>query len=535
MTRSLTTRVPSATSPWPSVLCASLGLLAAGTLAGALRLPEALEAFLTTHAALRAPFMADGVPGLAGVVVRGGFTAATLCAMAAIVGFVRRPWALRVVRAGYTTGWIVSGLYAYAVFRASALLLVCNLPMDGVTTTPVQLFYWRLGLLWPALAVALVLGALYVASWRAAALVVYELPAAGPAAGDRLLENLRTHGDDPRFRKGLWSSAGIHLLVIFIIPWLLGLRGCVTPYRVPKGSGTPEVSVARIVKVEKRVKKKHLLVNAHSAISFYVPDLDDSKVLKQVDHETQETYQADPTRVSTLGTARAGKMGAGGGKEGGWPDGMDNAVVRFIRLEYSGAGWDDGMDVVARADLNFLDTFHQLTGFKVSNKTESHRIALLRRYPKGFAPPFVYMTGDGDINVSSSEIQALRDYLLDGGMLFADCGSPAWNGSFHAFAHRLFPGEPLCVIADDDPIFSVPYAFPNGAPPLWHHGGMRALGIKHNGRWVVFYHPGDINDAWKTGHSGMDPVLAEGATQIGVNVIYYAFTHYLELTKKYRQ
>jgi len=81
----------------------------------------------------------------------------------------------------------------------------------------------------------------------------------------------------------------------------------------------------------------------------------------------------------------------------------------------------------------------------------------------------------------------------------------------------------------------MPYAFPNGAPPLWHHGGMDALGIKHKGRWVVFYHPGDINDAWKAGHSGLRPELAKGAFQMGVNIVYYSFTHYLEQTRKYRK
>ena len=56
--------------------------------------------------------------------------------------------------------------------------------------------------------------------------------------------------------------------------------------------------------------------------------------------------------------------------------------------------------------------------------------------------------------------------------------------------------------ANDDIIYRQPFVFPNGAPRLWHHSGNRALGLKHNGRWVVFYHQGDIYDAWKTGHSG---------------------------------
>ena len=221
--------------------------------------------------------------------------------------------------------------------------------------------------------------------------------------------------------------------------------------------------------------------------------------------------------------------------EGGWPAEMENACVRSIRMEYDGPGWDDGMDDTSRADRNFLDVFHELTGFKVATKSESHKISLLRKYPKGYVPPFVYMTGTNTINVSSNDVKVMREYLLGGGLLFASAGSPQWGPSFKSFIGQVFPGQSLLVIADDDPLFQVPFTFPNGAPPLWHHSGTRVLGIKHNGRWVVYFHPGGIHNAWKTGHSGMDPVLAEDATRIGINVIYYAFTNYLEETRGYRQ
>jgi hypothetical protein len=91
------------------------------------------------------------------------------------------------------------------------------------------------------------------------------------------------------------------------------------------------------------------------------------------------------------------------------------------------------------------------------------------------------------------------------------------------------------VIADDDPIFQIPFPFVNGAPPIWHHGGTRALGVKSRDRWIVFYHPGDINDAWKTGHSGLSPDMWKGSMEMGINIVYYAFTHYLEATQKYRK
>ena len=70
---------------------------------------------------------------------------------------------------------------------------------------------------------------------------------------------------------------------------------------------------------------------------------------------------------------------------------------------------------------------------------------------------------------------------------------------------------------------------------MWHHGGMRALGISYNNRWVVFYHPGDVHDAWKTGHEGASEDLAEQAFEIGMNVVYYSFTRYLEATKQYHK
>jgi hypothetical protein len=193
------------------------------------------------------------------------------------------------------------------------------------------------------------------------------------------------------------------------------------------------------------------------------------------------------------------------------------------------------MDPVSRADMNFLDEFKKLTGFKIGERGECHPIRLLAKYDKGYAPPFVYLTGEGGLDIPERDMKILRDYLMDGGMLFVDCGSPQFGQAFRRVAPSILPGERLVEIADDDPLFQEPFAFPNGAPPLWHHDGSRALGMKYKGRWAVFYHPGDVNDAWKTGHSAMRKDLAEGAFQMGINVVYYSFTRYLELTRKYRK
>ena len=532
---------------WPSLLSLPLGILAAVMARYAVLLPFIYEQYVADHPLLKPPFIGAGMPGVVQTLSWVSGAVAAYAVAASLLALFRRHWTLKVLRVAYLATWLVFCVYYYAVFRATGLILAGNIAIDGVLPVPATMFFWRYDLLFPAACAVLLMAALYWCSWCGTVISLYTgRPLDGPAPGDRWIENLRTHGSDPAYRKSLWSSVGIHLGVIVIIPWLLTFWGCVDPYRVPKGSGTPTVAGAPKVVLKAKVvkkKKKRFILNPQSAISFHIPDLDESDVGKTVEEMSRVTYTADPMRVMSAGKggsggkfgSGSGKMGAGGGKQGGWPDGMENGKIRFIRLEYGGQQWDDGMDAVSRADINFLEFFQKLTGFTTAPRGESHSIGLLAKYPKGMAPPFVYMTGAGEIRVSDREVAVLRDYLMGGGMLFADCGSPRWDPNFRSLARRIFPGEDLKVIADDDMIFQLPFTFANGAPPLWHHGGMRALGVKYKGRWAIFYHPGDLNDAWKTGHSGMSEQLSEGAMEMGVNIVYYAFTHYLELTRKDRK
>ncbi len=432
----------------------------------------------------------------------------------------RRRSTLKLVRSSCVAAYVVAGLTLYGLSRTIGLMYGSELTPGKVTA-----FNWFVDLAAPYALLALVALFVHLHSARRVQINLYTgEQLEGPASGDRMVESLRTHGRDPQYRRSVYGSVFLHALFILIIPWLLNWLGCVEDYPVPKGRGQP--AVAQVKMVKQKQKKKKMILNPQSSIIFNQPDIEE--LLREVEQETELTYKADTS-------AKAGRMGAGDGKDGGWPDGMDNAEVRFIRLKYRGSDWDDGMDARSRADMNFMDEFHKLTGFKIRNHSEAHPIHLLRKYRPGYAPPFVYMTGNGNIHVNDREIKILRNYLMDGGMLFADCGGPRWHSSFQRFARRLFPSKDLTVISDDDPLFQMPYQFPNGAPPLWHHGGMRARGIKYQGRWVVFYHPGDINDAWKNEHSGLSRRQAQKAFQMGINIIYYAFTNYLELTREHRK
>lgn len=207
-----------------------------------------------------------------------------------------------------------------------------------------------------------------------------------------------------------------------------------------------------------------------------------------------------------------------------WADGFSVRKVRFIRLQYKGKDWDDGMKATENAEVNLLRHFSDAAGgMEVAKMAESHPIRMLKKYPKGAHPAFVYMTGSGRISgVEATDMKILREYLLNDGMLFADCGSPQWDRTFRAFIREVMQVRPLRPIPGNDPILQVPFALPGGAPPLWHHGGTQLMGVRHGERWVVVYHPGDLNDAWKTGHSGLRPAAAEDAYRLGVNVIYHA-------------
>ncbi len=442
----------------------------------------------------------------------------------AIAAWLRGRWALKLVRAGYLTGilgffaWVGITWRLYAVLGAAAKQLKLEIASELFVDC---LSLWGIGLI-PTIGMGLLLA--FAHTSKVIAFYTGARPL-GRSLGDRVLGNLRTHGQDPQYRKSLYASISTYLAIPLVL-WLMTARGCVEDYHLPFGSGQPVVQVVQVRK--KPIKKKKFILAEDSSIIWRHATLDDSEVLKDIDQETQLTYTAtDPNQ--------AGNIGRGGGKQGGWPEGMGDGRIRLIRLRYNGHEWDDGMDTISRADINFLVKFHKLTGFKVAKNGESNVASQLDDYTPGYAPPFVYMTGERSINMSGSEIRSLRKYLDNGGMLWADCGSRSWGRSFRrGLIPRLYPGEPLRKISYDDPIFQQPYSFPGGAPPMWAHDGSDVMGIKKDGRWVVVYHPGDMNDAWKSG-IGVDPSLTDRSFKFGVNVVYYAFTHYLEATRKHRK
>ena len=444
-----------------------------------------------------------------------GYAAAGICGLAAVLSFVPIRACLWVMKAG----WAMFALYWLVLLELllripSTLNTLDHRLVDTYTRNDLWLEVWARWLpltILPALVLlGLVLRPVHNFYTRAVR--------TEPMVGDRVVENVRTGGSDPKFRVATNWSVCLFAFVL-VLPFLIRGCGMERPYGLHKGSGNPVVEIVKVKKV-KKPKLKKFVVNKWSPIILERMKVEDIKTLVELEEETQDRYETQETQ--------AGKLGKGGGKTGGWPHGMADAKLRFIRLIYSG---DWNQDMRMGADKNLMAYYNQITGFPVEKESEGKKIARLRRFPKDHGPPFVFLTGNGALSgISSADVKTLQWYLTtEGGMIFADNGGGGFDRAFRGLMRRVFPDKALIDIPTDDPIFRAPYGFPNGAPPLWKHSGSKAQGIRHEGRWVVFYHQGDINDAWKDGHSGVSDNIAEQAYRMGINVIYYAFNRYHEI------
>lgn len=304
------------------------------------------------------------------------------------------------------------------------------------------------------------------------------------------------------------SLAGIltYMLAFVASVMLFGqIRGCQEIYESPAGGGK-QMTIAQQVKVQKVIKKK-FVINPFSAIIFNERKIDDIKL--QLMDITQHAY----------------KVGYGEGEGAGFAGGTAAGKVRFIRLEYAGGDWDQDFGI--GADLNMLIEYGVRTRHRVSDKTESRTISQLQSFPADKSPPLVYLTGQKNITLSKSEVKTLREYLLNKqGMIFGDNGGSAhFHNQFFAMMRQILPEVEPVKVPLDDVIHRTPFALPY-LPYVAPHGGKDAWGWKVDGRWVCYYHPGDIGDAWTDDHSGIKPEIYEACYQLGTNVIFYAHMEY---------
>lgn len=290
---------------------------------------------------------------------------------------------------------------------------------------------------------------------------------------------------------------------VFFVGFLLLTRvgGCSEEYLMPPGGGEQQ-QIAQKIKIQKVIRKKFVL-NPLSSILYNVPPIE------QIDMKIPDA------------TKHAYKVGYGKGTGAGF-GGKGKGKVRFIRLQHGGRNWNYGIE--HGADMNMLVQYNLRTTTKIAKKPETMSISRLKNFKPNASPPVVFLMGTDALRLSRSEEAILREYVLERhGMIFASAGSRGFHNSFMAFMARLLPKVRQVAVPLDDPIHKRPYQLPF-FPYVSPHGPKNGLGWKVDGRWVVYYHPGDICDAWMNGHAGVGPDVWEACYQLGTNVLNYA--HY---------
>lgn len=194
--------------------------------------------------------------------------------------------------------------------------------------------------------------------------------------------------------------------------------------------------------------------------------------------------------------------------------------LTIAQLQYDGGGdWYANPSGLP----NLLAAIRERTGLPVTEEPARTRLT----DPGLWNHPYLYMTGHGNVRLSTEEVQILRRWLLGGGFLHAD-DNYGMDESFRREIARVFPDRELVEIPYDHPVYHVFYEFPRGLPKVHRHDDRPAqgFGIFHEGRLLVFYsYETDLGNGWEDPDVHGDPPQArEAALQMGVNLFLYALS-----------
>ncbi len=150
-----------------------------------------------------------------------------------------------------------------------------------------------------------------------------------------------------------------------------------------------------------------------------------------------------------------------------------------------------------------------------------------------FETPLLYLTGTTDFALSENERANLRQFLMKGGVLFAEAGDgrSTFDTAFRAEMARVLPDHPLAPVPATSPLLHQPNetASVKVRPALMAQLENRRTttpelsAIEINGATAVIYCPRDLSAGWEQAPApyaiGYE---AADSTALGVNILFHA-------------
>ena len=145
---------------------------------------------------------------------------------------------------------------------------------------------------------------------------------------------------------------------------------------------------------------------------------------------------------------------------------------------------------------------------------------------KLFTYPYLYLTGHGNVVLSTQEVRQLRRYLENGGFLHID-DNYGLNNPIRREMKKVFPEQDFVELPFSHAIYHSHYSFPNGLPKIHEHDDNPSQGFglfDQNGRLCVFFSfESDLGDGWEPEIvHGNPPEVREQALKMGTNILVYA-------------
>lgn len=203
-----------------------------------------------------------------------------------------------------------------------------------------------------------------------------------------------------------------------------------------------------------------------------------------------------------------------------WPVAAQ-APVTVVRIKYGGGGdWYGNRTTF----VNLFDFMRRNTTVAATER----EIALGILDKDFFKYPLAYIAGHGNIKFSDEEVRKLREYLINGGFLWAD-DDYGMDLSFRREMKKVFPESDWMELPFSHPIYHIYYQFPNGLPKVHKHDGgpPKGYGLFFEGRMVAFYSFNtDISDGCEDAEIHNDPPeIRRAALQMGTNILLWALLH----------